>query len=257
MNRSISTSNKYENMKSISLFEDTQLRKPTIQLNAVVLKCMMVALLIPIFGHTQTRVITADIGVNQYSTGYKNKNFAYRSYSEDRFGTGIISLSLLRAHGKKRRSLEVSVLRRSLVINTFSGGHAGGGSHEIDMDLTYMNLSGFVGSRFMKTMPLFIDIGGYIGIPLDRNAVDNYSIFVSPPFDMNNGSGTNTDPNEYLAKIELGAILKTGFQFKVSEKIALSLTLRLHCGFGGKAKFNAVAFDRLAMLGIGRILDGK
>lgn len=239
------------------LYSQSQGRTSRFNAVPVAFTCMIVAFLLPFSGQSQTKIITGSIGINQYSTGYKNKNFTYRSYSEDSFETGAISLSLLRTQGNKRRSLEVSVLRRALVVNTFSGGNAGGGRHEIDMDLTYMNLSGFLGSRFSKTVPLFIDFGGYIGIPLDRGIVDNYSIFILPPFDMNNGRWTNDDPNEYLSKIELGAIIRTGVQFKVSKKIIVSTTIRLHCGVKGKAKFNAVAFDKLVMIGIGRILDEK
>ncbi len=225
----------------------------------VILVCVLLAAIsLSTSGYSQTSVITGYIGVNQYSNWYKNNNsLRYRGYSEDKSGARVISVALLKADGKKRRSIELSLLKRALVVNTYSGGLAGGGSHEINMDLTYMNFSGFIGRRVTKTMPLYLDFGGYIGIPLVRNVADNYRISIMPPFDMNNGIGTNDDPNEYLAKLEFGAILKAGFQLKLTEKIALSTALRLHCGVGGKADFNQIAFDQLAMIGIGYILEKR
>ncbi|WP_020537206.1 hypothetical protein [Lewinella cohaerens] len=205
---------------------------------------------LPSQGSAQTKVITGYWGVNQYSHWYKNEQFTYRTYVEDNSGTGVISLALLKAHEKKRRSVELSVLRRTLTVSTYAGGLAGGISHEINMDLTYMNLSGFVGRRLTKTMPLYFDMGGYLGVPLARTVVDNYNI--STP--TNNSRGTNYDPNEYLNKLEFGIIIKAGFQFMVSDKIAISTALRLNCGIGGKESFNHVAFDQMAMIGVGYIL---
>ena len=218
---------------------------------------IFVTLLFPISSYSQTRVLIGSLGINQYSNWYENNSSRYRTFSEDKSGALALNFAFLRAEGMKRRGLELSILRRSLFVNTFSGGLGGGGSNKIDMNLTQVNLAGFVGTRITKTLPLYLDFGGYIGIPLVRKVEDNYRISVMPPFDMNNGSGTNNDPSEYFSAIEVGVIVKTGFQFKLTDRMAFSTAFRLHCGFGGKKEFNNVAFDQVAMLGVGYILEKR